>query len=108
MFVGTHIPNPDAIISPNVSDKLLHFGAYFTLSLLLSLRIQVLSCFWPSKRELGLIAGVCVVYAVLDEALQAIPIVNRHADPFDAIADVAGTATAILCVVAAARFSTRS
>jgi VanZ family protein len=94
MFVGTHIPNPEAIIGPEVSDKLLHFVAYFVLMMLLAGRERLLNARWPAIRKLGGCLLLVTVYATLDELLQAVPGINRHADLYDALADVCGACAA--------------
>ena len=97
MFVGTHIPNPEAIIGPEVSDKLLHFAAYFVLMTLLAGRERLLNARWPAARALGCCLLLVTGYAAIDELLQAVPGINRHADLYDALADFAGAfAAAVL------------
>jgi VanZ family protein len=99
MFVGTHIPNPEAIIGPEVSDKLLHFLAYFVLMALLATRERLLVSRWPTFRRMTTCLLVVSGYAIADELLQAVPGINRHADVQDALADVAGAATAAAMVL---------
>lgn|GEM_PF-2052250 len=94
MFTGTHIPNPEAIIGPEVSDKLLHFAAYFVLMALLIGRDRLLTAQWPGVRRLGGWLLLLIGYAAADELLQAVPGINRHADVQDALADVAGAVAA--------------
>lgn len=94
MFVGTHIPNPEAIIGPEVSDKLLHFVAYFGLASLLIGRRRLLASQWPTPRQLSRLLILVGVYAAVDELLQLVPGINRHADVWDALADGAGALTA--------------
>ena len=98
MFVGTHIPNPEAIIGPEVSDKLLHFVAYFVLMTLLAGRERLLSVRWPAGRKLGHLLLLVTAYAATDELLQAVPGINRHADLYDALADFAGAFAAAILV----------
>ena len=91
MFAGTHYPKPEQI-SPNVSDKLLHFGAYAGLTWLWVLVIVV-------RRPLHLRDGLWIglglaVYGALDELLQ-IP-VGRHCDINDWYADMGGVAGALV------------
>ena len=98
MFVGTHIPNPEAIIGPEVSDKLLHFAAYFVLMALLAGRERLLNAQWPASQKLGRWLLLLTAYAAIDELLQAVPGINRHADLYDALADIAGAVSAAILV----------
>lgn len=90
MFVGTHIPNPDLGELPEHSDKAMHLLAYGGLAFLLGL--------WRAAfrrmtlQDYGMIFGLCAVYAVCDELLQAIPVLNRQCDVFDGMADGIGAA----------------
>ena len=95
MFVGTHIPNPEAIIGPEVSDKLLHFSAYFVLMALLLMRHRLTEGRWASGPQLWRLLAVVCLYAAADELLQAVPGINRHADVQDALADIAGAVGAV-------------
>lgn len=99
-FVGTHIPNPEAITGPDVSDKLLHAVACFILTMLLTGRWRLLRGRWPDRREQARLLLIVVGYAFFDEVTQGIPGLNRHPDFYDAIADVSGVcaATAVLSV----------
>ncbi|MHC4875348.1 MAG: VanZ family protein [Planctomycetota bacterium] len=96
MFVGTHIPNPEAVIGPEVSDKLLHFAAYFVLMTLLLGRHRLATGRRATRLELCRLLIVVGLYAVADELLQAIPGINRHADVQDALADLAGAGGAVV------------
>ena len=98
LYVGTHIPNPDMLIGPHVSDKVLHFSAYFGLYLVLAVRIRILSEAWPTMRQTIILAAMTSLYSAFDEITQGIPIINRHPDIMDAVADCAGVAAAILVV----------
>ena len=99
MFIGTHIPNPEAIIGPEVSDKLLHFLAYFVLTALLLTRLQTLNRSWPTGWRMARLLSVVCIYATADELLQGIPGINRHPDVLDALADMSGAAGACLIFV---------
>lgn len=90
MFVGTHMPNPEAIVGTEVSDKLLHFSAYFVLMALLLGRDRLLAGHWPTASRIFRGMVLVTAYAAADELLQAVPGINRHADFQDALADVAG------------------
>lgn len=107
MFVATHIPNPELLPAPDVSDKLLHFAAYFVLYSLLCLRHQVFRAEWPDAVSQSKLMSVTVVYAVVDELLQAIPAVNRTADWKDGLADCGGIVSAAI-LVSILRLSQRS
>lgn len=98
LYVGTHIPNPDMLIGPHVSDKVLHFSAYFGLYLVLAVRIRILSDAWPTMRQTIILAAMTSLYSAFDEITQGIPIINRHPDIMDAVADCAGVVSAILVV----------
>ena len=93
LFVGTHIPNPERFLPPDVSDKTLHVLAYFGLTFLLLVR-DALGRPFTVRRGLLLLAAVSV-YAAVDELLQAIPALNRTADVGDWAADVCGAALAL-------------
>lgn len=98
IFVATHIPNPEDLPAPDVSDKLLHFSAYFVLYGLLSVRYRLLSGGWPGGRRQGQFLLLLTTYAALDELLQMLPAVNRNADWLDGIADCGGLLTAAAIV----------
>lgn len=98
LYVGTHIPNPDMLIGPHVSDKVLHFSAYFGLYLVLAVRIRILGEAWPTMRQTIILAAMTSLYSAFDEITQGVPIINRHPDVMDAVADCAGVVTAIFVV----------
>jgi VanZ family protein len=98
LYVGTHIPNPDMLIGANVSDKILHFSAYFGLYLVLAVRMRILNEAWPTKRQTIILAAMTSLYSAFDEITQGIPIINRHPDIMDAVADCGGVVAAILVV----------
>ena len=98
LYVGTHIPNPDMLIGPHVSDKVLHFSAYFGLYLVLAVRIRIVHEAWPTMRQTVILAAMTSLYSAFDEITQGIPIINRHPDIMDAVADCAGVVTAIFVV----------
>ena len=106
MFVGTHLPNPELLIGPVVSDKALHFGAYFILAGLLSIRTQLRQ---PTFRRSSAIriVGLLTVYAAIDELLQAVPQIHRHADWWDGVADVLGAISACLLMSVWSRWTAR-
>ena len=98
LYVGTHIPNPDMLIGTHVSDKVLHFSAYFGLYFVLATRIRVLHEAWPTMRQTIILAAITSLYSAFDEITQGIPIINRHPDIMDAVADCAGVVAAIFVV----------
>jgi VanZ family protein len=98
LYVGTHIPNPDMLIGAHVSDKVLHFGAYFGLYLVLAVRIRILREAWPTVRQTIILAAMTSLYSAFDEITQGIPIINRHPDIMDAVADCGGVVAAIFVV----------
>ena len=98
IFVATHVPNPEDLPAPDVSDKLLHFSAYFVLYALLSVRHRLLTGDWPDCPRQGWLLLLTSTYAALDELLQMLAIVNRHADWLDGIADCGGLLTAAAIV----------
>lgn len=98
LYIGTHIPNPDMLIGPHVSDKFLHFAAYFGLYLVLATRIRIVHKAWPTMRQTIILAAATSLYSAFDEITQGIPIINRYPDIMDAVADCAGVAAAILVV----------
>lgn len=99
MFVGTHIPNPETLISPETSDKLLHFLAYLILYLLLAIRFRLHHRVWPDGRATGRLLLIAGSYAVLDEILQGLPGLQRQPDVLDALADAAGLLSAAIPVL---------
>lgn len=79
------------ILPPNVSDKLAH-GLLFGLFALVLWRSAAGSLRnRPTVRGLILVAACCAIYAAIDEFHQSF-VPGRDASPFDALADVAGSA----------------
>lgn len=89
MFTGTHLPSMPSGM-PRVSDKAMHFTAFFFLATLL--------CYCTSSnhvwRRSGWIVFTCLVYAVIDESTQAL-VRGRTPDVRDFVADAAGTLLAV-------------
>ena len=98
LYVGTHIPNPEMLIGSHVSDKVLHFSAYFGLYLVLAVRIRIVHEAWPTMRQTIILAAMTSLYSAFDEITQGIPIINRHPDIMDAVADCSGVVAAIFVV----------
>ncbi len=95
MFVGTHLPNPELLIGPVVSEKALHFGAYFVLAGLLSIRTQLRQRAFRRASAVRIVL-LLTTYAAIDELLQGLPQINRHADWWDGVADITGAISACL------------
>ena len=99
LFLGTHTPKVSGV-DFSVMDKILHFGAYFGLSLLFALA-------WSLRRPLvargyAVLAMLLLAYGALDELLQ-IP-VGRHCDPLDWLADTCGVITGLALFWTAGRW----
>jgi VanZ family protein len=104
LFVATHYPRPEQI-TPQVSDKFLHFAAYAVLALLCVLALLARRAL--RRWDPWVLLGALAAYGALDELLQ-IP-VNRHCDLNDWIADMGGVASVLLpAAVAAALWRRRS
>lgn len=95
LFVGTHLPRPPRMDIYG-KDKMLHFVAYFFLTVL----------FWvasygtdrPSLRK-GRLYKVVVLFALygaIDEITQGLEFIGRTCDPFDWVFDICGSLTALL------------
>lgn len=95
IFTGTHLPSM-AQVSPDVSDKVKHFAAFFGLAMLM--------CYVTSSdryvRRFGGIAAIAMTYAAFDEWTQSF-VPSRTADPYDFLADTAGIWSAIAVYVIA-------
>ena len=91
MYVGTHVPTLPSVIADH-ADKLIHCCAYGGLAFLLILAIG-------SRRSITFRQFVFVWlfvagYGVFDEVTQ--PLVGRHADLVDWVADIFGAAIGLL------------
>lgn len=82
-------------------DKLFHAAAYSVLGFLI---LGAIKPAWNgySRGQILLAAGLAAVYGVLDEFHQYF-VPGRSADPFDAIADLAGGLLGVLLMVAITR-----
>jgi len=102
MFLGTHLPQG---VGPGsqVSDKLLHFGAYAGLAFLLA---AALSCFRARLGSFLFALLIAALYGVFDELTQ-MPVPGRQADVHDWVADVLGAGVGVLAFVIAAAGVTR-
>ena len=90
-FVVTHLPaDPASTEEPN--DKAFHAGGYFVLSGMFLLALSAYRL--PRGKRVVLVLGVMMIYAAIDELTQSL--VARRPDPADWLADLAGTAAAIV------------
>ncbi len=89
IFTGTHLPTLPSGMS-RVSDKGMHFTAFFFLATLL--------CYCTTSklvwRRAGWIILICLGYAIVDELTQAL-VRGRTPDVRDFGADALGTVTAV-------------
>lgn len=96
LFILTSLPTGLAIETRDVSDKVLHFGAYGLLSVLLYLNLY----FQNKSNLLSSYAGLFTIliasfYGVLDEVHQML-VPGRSAEFLDWFADFTGSLTAVL------------
>jgi VanZ family protein len=89
LFVITHVPVPKGVPVARGMDKVIHLVAYFALATLGG-RAAVSRGVHVTPRWIVTWTVVYAVYAVLDEALQGLSLVNRSASLTDWLADVAG------------------
>ncbi len=95
LFIGTSLPSP-SVPGFGIHDKILHFGAFFGLTVLL--RTNFLSRTNLKENLLRkdiYTLTICLVYALFDEIHQMF-IPGRSCDPYDLIADFAGTLMGLL------------
>lgn len=92
VFTATHWPNLQLDLPMRGSDKVLHAVAFMMLALV----------WWPTGfiRSVPLFALAAAAWSILDEALQALPIVHRHAGVEDAVANLCGILIATLVIIA--------
>ncbi|MFA5553177.1 MAG: VanZ family protein [Phycisphaerae bacterium] len=95
IFVATHIPRlPEWVGQVPVSDKVMHFTAYFLLTFLLWYVINPDHKVNWRKPAVWWVLLIVACYGAMDELLQAY--VGRHPDLYDFIADMAGAVTALI------------
>lgn len=94
IFILTHIPVPRLIRQMQVSDKTLHWLAYFVLAFLLWFAISPHRKVNWRKATVWWVLFVVVWYGVFDEWLQGY--VGRNTDIMDFFADLAGTLTCLI------------
>lgn len=100
MFIGTHMPQPERLISPDVWDKALHAAAYAGLTALVLFNLLLRGPLrW--SRMVTVVALVTLV-GLFDELTQ-IP-VGRDFEWLDLAADLTGAvaATAVVALVVTA------
>jgi len=105
IFIGTHMPVTTTILPLENRDKLMHFGAYLTLAVLVATTWQLAGGFL-TPRHLAFAWLAIVAYGAIDEITQ-IP-VGRDCDIFDWIWDAAGAAVGLLIFVFARRMLART
>jgi len=93
-FLLAHISIPDKIQKAGVSDKCLHFLAYFTLTFLLWFSIKPQTKASLRKASLWIVLAVILLYAVGDEISQGF--VGRNCDVRDVVADLVGVITGLV------------
>jgi VanZ family protein len=91
IFAATHLPQA-ALPPTQLGDKTEHFIAYGILSFIMMFWIKLTR---PRMRGVAIVVlAVCTLYAAVDELTQ--PIVNRHCDVRDFLADSVGAGIGIL------------
>lgn len=88
-FVMAVLPHPPEVPGAP-SDKVQHILAFLTLAALARWA-------YPAVRKRWLLLGLALFGAAI-ELLQAIPVLNRDADPLDWVADVAAAAAVFAAV----------
>jgi|SoiMethySBSTD1v2_1073268.scaffolds.fasta_scaffold2759247_1 VanZ family protein len=96
IFTGTHIPISEESLPPVGGDKVLHFGAYLGLSLLLATAWQLAGGVL-TRRHLAFAWIAVIAYGAFDEVTQIL--VGRDCDIKDWLADAAGAAAGLLLFV---------
>ena len=87
LFVATHTPDVEGTDIFNHADKVAHACAYAILAWLGAMVLRILH--WPTLAICVTVFLVCTTYGAVDEWLQQYA--DRHANPWDWIADVVGT-----------------
>lgn len=98
LFILTSLPTGLAIETRDVSDKLLHFGAYGLLSALLYLNLYFQNKF-PLLNKYSALFTILIasVYGLLDEIHQMF-VPGRSAEFLDWLADFSGSLVAVLII----------
>ncbi len=97
IFILAHIPVPQFFHGAQVSDKTLHYIAYFVLVFLLWFAISPDRKVKWNRAAVWWVLFVVVCYGVLDEWLQGY--VGRNADVRDFFADLAGALTGLVLLM---------
>lgn len=96
LFILTSLPTGLAIETRDVSDKLLHFGAYGLLSVLLHLNMYFQNKFIRLKNSPATFTLVIAsIYGLIDEIHQMF-VSGRSAEFLDWVADFSGSLVAVL------------
>ncbi|MFZ1518171.1 MAG: VanZ family protein [Ignavibacteriaceae bacterium] len=96
LFILTSLPTGLAIETRDVSDKLLHFGAYGLLSVLLHLNMYFQNKFIRLKNSPATFTLVIAsIYGLIDEIHQMF-VPGRSAEFLDWVADFSGSLVAVL------------
>lgn len=95
LFVLTHLPKVPKFPGPHLSDKVVHFVAYAILT-----GLALASGAWGNlslRQRVWQWVPLLLAYGAIDELLQ--PIVGRHADAMDFMADAAGVMVVSLVAI---------
>lgn len=95
IFVLAHVPIPLLVRKAGVSDKILHFIAYFVLVFLLWFAANPDRKVSWRRAAAWWILLVTVWYGVIDEVLQGF-VAGRNCDVMDFFADLAGVVTGLI------------
>lgn len=94
LFIFAHIPMPQYVRKAGVSDKSLHFLAYFILTFLLWFSIRPDEKVNWRKSAVWWVFIIVTVYGAVDELVQSL--VGRTCDAMDIAANVTGILTGLL------------
>lgn len=95
IFTATHWPNLELDLPMRGSDKVIHTVAFLGLALV----------WWPTgyTRSLAWFTLLAAAWSIVDESLQAVPVIHRHAGVPDAIANLCGISIAAMTIWAIRR-----
>jgi VanZ family protein len=92
-FTATHLPK-GKVPTTGISDKRLHAAGYFLLA---GAFVAALAARGVDRsRRVAAVVVTLALYGALDEVTQELPLINRHASFGDWLADMAGTAAAVI------------